>query len=95
MKIINSTPVFNPNNNGFIYLCVTEDGTNWVRSVAGSWSKVERPLDIDSVDADFNAYFKSNEEVLPETIKIENKGDEVVPVELVEKEKPVDDIISP
>lgn len=53
MKIIDATPHFNPVNNGWVYVCGADDGTLWVRSVAGKWAQIDSPVDVQSIIDDF------------------------------------------
>lgn len=60
MKIINSEPILNFINHGFIYLCVADDGSYWIRSVAGKWAKLTaKPMDFASLEEDFNNFVKN------------------------------------
>ncbi len=73
--ITNSEAIFDPFNNGFIYLCSAEDGTYWIRSVAGSWAQLSaKPLSFETLLADFA---KSTPKTEAEVIA-ENKGGTVV-----------------
>lgn len=53
MKLVNSTPIFNPNNNGFVYLCEDESGALWVRSSSGKWASIEKPANTEFVANEF------------------------------------------
>lgn len=86
MKIINSTSVLNLVNNGFVYLCQVDDGTYWLRSTAGKWVQIKSstPVDVDTLDIDFQAFIKANILVTENDVKIDNSSQIVVdPVILV------------
>lgn len=81
MKIINTTPVFNPNNDSFVYLSQTDDGAFWVRSSAGKWAKIDPPQDTESVDRDFSDFLGLGAPATLAEIKVDNNADVVVPVD--------------
>jgi hypothetical protein len=60
MTVIAVTPIFNPHNNGWIYLAVMDDGSNWVRSVKGNWGQINLPVPFDKIAADFTAWIGQN-----------------------------------
>ena len=93
MKIINSTPTFNPFNNSWVYLCMADDGSMWGRSSAGKWTILEQPVNTFSVAKDFDAFILKGENPTIDDIKADNKGDVVVPVE--KAEPPVEPVEPP
>lgn len=72
-------PVFNPINNGWIYLCTSQDGILWARSVAGKWAPIDYPVDFDTISADFDEFAKANIPATPEEMKIDNT-DQIIDV---------------
>lgn len=80
MKITNVTPLFNPVNNGFMYLCQADDGSVWVRSVAGNWAQIKTsvPMDTDTVAADFDAFQKKGLSISENDVKVDNAAQVVI-----------------
>lgn len=73
MKIVNIVPSFDPLNNGWIYIGNAEDGTLWVRSVAGKWAQIKSPVDVSLLSNEFE---KSSEATLQE-VKSDNTDQSV------------------
>ena len=76
MKLINVVPWFDFVNHGFIYVCIADDGSRWIRSTAGQWAqtKTSAPTDFYSVSADFDAFIESGIPVSENDIKIDNSA---------------------
>ena len=92
MKIVNMEPLFNPANNGFMYICHVDDGTFWLRSVSGNWVqlKTSAPMDTETVSADFDAFQKSGLIVTENDVKVDNSSQIIVdPVKLEPTTEPV------
>lgn len=83
-KLQNAVPYPDFNNLGFVYLGQADDGTFWVRSVAGKWAQLSaKPMDADSVIQDFNDFFKNNQPATEaEIIADSDAGIVVDPIEL-------------
>lgn len=100
MNLLNSSPIFDLANNGFAYLCEAEDGTYWIRSVAGRWAqiKLSTPMGTDVLADDFLSFQKSGVAVTEEDIKADNAGQTIVdprPISPLNKpmaEKPIEQV---
>lgn len=84
MILLNATPIFNPANNGFVYLGTADDGTLWVRSTAGRWSALPNPVDA-AILAD---EFEHRVEVEQQEIINDNQSPVVTPP-VVSDDEPV------
>ena len=79
MKIVNSTPLINLINNGFVYLCQDDTGAYWMRSVAGKWAQVvAKPVGTDDLDADFQTFLAKNTPATEVDLKADNTDQIVV-----------------
>lgn len=80
MKLISSGEQFNYSNNGFMYLCRMDDGSLWLRSVAGKWAQIKtsNPMSFEEIQADFQAFLKSGNVVTENDIKVDNASQLVV-----------------
>ena len=103
MTLVNSVPVFNSVNHGFMYLCQDDTGKYWLRSVAGKWVQIETsaPLDTNSVVKDFDNFLLSGVQVTENDVKVENASQTVVdPIEIIdvtpiEEEPPLEEEVTP
>jgi len=79
-KLLNAVPYPDFNNLGFVYLGQADDGTFWVRSVAGKWAQLSsRPLDADSVIQDFVQFLKNNQPANEADIIADSDAGVIVP----------------
>lgn len=74
MRVINSNQIFNPINNGFVYICGMDDGTVWIRSVAGKWTLLPKPIDTISLDNDFQLFLGLNMPATLSDIRLDNNS---------------------
>lgn len=71
INIIQITPVLNYHNNGFIYLCLADDGNTYVRSVSGKWAQLVQTMATPAeLQTDLTTYLGGN--VLDTLITVRN-----------------------
>lgn len=80
MNIISSGEIFNFINDGFMYLCRADDGSLWLRSTAGKWAQIKgsTPMQLEDLQADFQAFLKSGAIVTENDVKVDNSSQTVV-----------------
>lgn len=80
MKIINLNPIFDLTNHGFVYLCLMEDDSYWIRSVSGKWTQVKTssPMDLSVIQNDLDLFIKSGVLVTENDVKVDNASQIIV-----------------
>lgn len=80
-SLLNFSPIFDPTNNAFLYLCQADDQTYWVRSANGVWAQFTDlvPTDLDSLNVDFQTYLQGNAPAAPADILPDDTGPTVTP----------------
>jgi len=80
MKIINSNSIFDFVNHGFVYLCQVDDGSYWVRSVAGKWVEVKTsiPVGTEDLDKDLQKFLLAGIPATENDVKIDNSSQVII-----------------
>lgn len=90
-KIINSSSIFNPVQNGLVYFCQDSNGNFWVRSVVGNWSQIDITVGTtEELNADFQKAQVGNKIVSPADIITDNVDSKAVIVPVPPLEVAID-----
>ena len=66
-------------NHGFVYLCLIDDGTYWIRSVSGKWAQIStKPLDTLSLQADLDAFLVQGVLATENDVKVDDASQIIV-----------------
>ena len=79
-------------NHGFVYLCLIDDGTYWIRSVSGRWTQITaNPLDTFSLQADLDAFILQGIPASENDVKVDDASQIIVePIKVIPPPPPPD-----